>query len=61
MHLPSHNPTCYKYNTHNLRVYRFDFLQLTLAESEIDLKSTIRLKRDNVWVNPWNPAIASII
>lgn len=25
MHLPSYNPTCYKYNTRNSRVCRFDF------------------------------------
>ncbi len=61
MHSPSHNPTCYKYNTRESKVCRFDFHRPSLPNSEIDINGTIWLKRDNVWVNPWNPAIASLI
>ncbi len=48
MYLPFYNPIYYKYNTRNSRVCRFDFPRPTMAESEIDLNGTIRLKRDNV-------------
>ena len=61
MHLPYHNPTCYKYNTRKSKVYRFDFPRPTMPNLEIDSNGTIRLRQDNVWVNPWNPAIASLI
>ncbi len=52
MHSPSHNPTCYKYNTRESKVCRFDFPLSSLPNSQIDINRTIRLKRDNVWVNP---------
>ncbi len=52
MHLPSHNLTCYKYNTRESKVCRFDFLRLSLPNLEIDINGIIWLKRDNVWVNP---------
>ncbi len=61
MHSPSHNPTYYKYNTRESKVCRFDFPRPSLPNLEIDINRTIRLKRDNIWVNPWNPAIASLI
>ena len=61
MYLPSHNPTCYKYNTCKSKVCRFYFPQFTMPNSEIDSNRTIWLRRDNVWVNRWNPAIASLI
>ncbi len=61
MHSPSHNSTCYKYNIRKSKVCRFDFSRPSLPKSEIDINETIWLKRDNVWVNPWNPAIASLI
>ncbi len=48
MHLPSHNPTCYKYNTRESKVCRFDFLRPSLPNLKIDINGTIRLKRDNV-------------
>ncbi len=52
MHLPFHNPTCYKYNTRKSKVYRFDFPQPSSPNLEIGINGTIRLKQDNVWVNP---------
>ncbi len=61
MYSPSYNPMCYKYNTHNSRIFRFDFPQTTLAELEINWNFIIWLKQDNVWVNPWNTAIVSLI
>ncbi len=61
IYLPSHNPTCYKYNIYHSRVYRFDFVLPILPKSKIDLNGTIWLKRDNIWVNSWNPAIAFLI
>ena len=61
MHLPSHNPICYKYNIRKSKVCKFDFPQPSLPNSEIDMNGTIGLKWDNVWVNPWNLAIASLI
>ena len=61
MHLPSHNPTCYKYNTRKSKVCKLDFLRPTMPNLEIDSNGTIRLRQDNVWVNPWNQAIALLI
>lgn len=61
MRLPSHNPTCYKYNTRDSKVCQFDFPRPILSRLQIDPNGTIKLRRDNVWVNPWNPAIASLI
>ncbi len=61
MHLRSHNLTCYKYNTRKSKLCRFDFPQPSLPNLENKINGTIRLKRDNVWVNPWNPAIISLI
>ncbi len=61
MHLPSQNSTYYKYNTRKSKVCKFDFPRPSLPNSEININGTIRLKRDNIWVNPWNPAIASLI
>lgn len=61
IYLPSHNPTCYKYNTRKSKMCRLDFLQPSLPNSEIDINRIIQLKQDNVWVNSWNPAIVSLI
>ena len=61
MHSPMHNPTCYKYNTSQSKVCRFDFPRPKVLASYIDHNGSIQLKRDNVWVNPWSPAIASLI
>lgn len=61
MHSSSHNATCYKDNTRESKVCRFDFPRPTMLNSEIDSNGTIRLRRDNIWVNPWNPAIALLI
>lgn len=41
MHSPSHNPTCYKYNTRKSKVCRFYFPRPTLLTSQIDLNRTI--------------------
>ena len=41
MYLFFHNLTCYKYNICKSKVYKFDFLQLTFLNSEIDLNKTI--------------------
>lgn len=61
MHSPLHNPTCYKYTTRDSKVCRFDFLRPILLRLQIDSNGTVQLRRDNRWVNPWNPAIASLI
>lgn len=61
MHLSSYNLTCYKYNTHKSRAYRFYFPQPLLAKLEIDRNCIIPLKQDNVWVKLWSIIIDSLI
>ena len=51
MHSPMHNPTCYKYNTSQSKVYRFDFSRPKILASHIDHNRLIQLKQDNFWVN----------
>ncbi len=48
MHLRSHNPTYYKYNTCKSEVYIFDFPRPSLPNSQIDINRTIWFKQDNV-------------
>ena len=61
IHSPMHNHTCYKYNTSQSKMCRFDFPKLKILVSYIDYNGLIQLKQDNVWVNPWSLAIASLI
>lgn len=61
MHSLSHNATCYKYNSSKSKICRFDFPRPKSVGSHIDHNRTIQLRRDNLWVNSWNPVIASLI
>ena len=61
MYLPSYNLAFYKYNICELRVNRFDFSQPKLLNLKIEFNRTNWLKRDNLWLNSWSPAIASLI
>lgn len=58
---PMYNPTCYKYNTSQSKVCRFDFPRPKVLTFNIDHNGSIQLKQDNVWVNLWSLAIASFI
>lgn len=61
MHLASFNLTYYKYNTHKSKVCKFGFLRPLLSNLAININGIIWLKQDNIWLNPWNPTIASLI
>lgn len=56
-----YNPTCYKYNISQFKVYRFDFLKYMILAFYIDYNRSIQLKQDNVLVNPWSLVITSLI
>ena len=45
---PIYNLTCYKYNTSQSKVYRFDFQRPKILASHIDHNRLIQLKQDNV-------------
>ena len=61
MHSLMHNFTCYKYNTSQSKVCRFDFPKPKILASHIDHNGLIQLTQANVWMNLWSPAIASLI
>lgn len=48
MHFPIYNPTCYKYNTSQSKVCRFNCLRPKVLTSHIDHNRLIQLKQDNV-------------
>ncbi len=60
MHSRTHNTTCFKYSRNKTQC-RFNFPRLMIPNSHIDDTGSISLRRNNVWVNPWNPALASIL
>ncbi len=60
MHSGNHNATCFKYG-HNKTQCRFNFPRPIIPDSYIDNKGSIFLRRNNIWVNPWNLAFASIL
>jgi hypothetical protein len=57
-HSKNHNPTCYKYWK---RACRFYFPRPKVETSHIDDLGVAHLRRDDEWVNPYNPSIAAAI
>ena len=56
MHSKSHSPTCFKYG--NTGKCRSKFPRSLVEETQMDLKTgLIRLKRDDAWMNGYNPWI----
>ncbi len=60
MHSQTHNATCFKYDRNKTQC-RFNFLHPMIPNSHIDDTGSISLQKNNVWINPWNPALASIL
>ena len=61
MHSSTHNATCYKYGAAAIGQCRFDFPRPMNKQTKITAQGNIEVFRNNVWVNPWCPAIASLI
>lgn len=61
MHSSTHNATCYKYGAAATGQFRFDFPRPMNEQTKITAQGNIEIFRNNVWVNPWCPAIASHI
>ena len=59
MHSESHNSTCFKYSKKGIRECRFYFPRPIVETSHIDELGVAHLRRDNEWVNPFNPWIAA--
>lgn len=59
MHSTSHNTSCYKYGKSGSKC-RFNFPRPLVEETFVDKYNSLHFKRNNVWINPWNPAIASL-
>ncbi len=60
IHSRTHNATCFKYSRNKTQC-RFNFPHPMIPNSHIDDTDSISLRRNNVWVNPWNLALASIL
>ncbi len=60
MYSRNHNATCFKYGRNKTQC-RFNFSRPIIPDFYIDNKVSIFLRQNNVWVNPWNPAFASIL
>ncbi len=60
MYSRTHNASCFKYGR-NKTECRFNFPRPMIPYSHIDNTGSISLQRNNVWVNPWNPALPSIL
>src|SRR2546423_1553450 len=63
IHSSNHTATCFKYRQrgHGKSACRFGMPRDLRTHSEVDELGVIHLTRNNGWVNPWNPAIASCI
>ncbi len=61
MHLSTHNAICYKYGAIATGQCRFDFPCPTNDQTRITPQGNIEVFKNNVWVNPWYLAIASLI
>ena len=61
MHSSSHNATCFKYAHGKDRRCRFDFPRPLINASFVGQHGVIELKRNNSWINPWNPVLSSLI
>jgi hypothetical protein len=61
IHSPRHNSTCFKYNRKGTRECRFHFPRPKVEKSHVDELGVAHLRRDDGWVNPYNPWIAAAI
>jgi len=61
IHSPRHNSTCFKYNKKGTRECRFHFPRPKVETSHVDELGVAHLRRDDEWVNPYNPWIAAAI
>jgi Helitron helicase-like domain at N-terminus len=60
-HSKNHNSTCFKYCRQGARACRFYFPRPKVEASHIDDLGVAHLRRDDEWVNPYNPWIAAAI
>ena len=60
MHSMSHNATCFKYGAAASQKYRFNFLHPTVEQTNISNVGGIEMRRNNGWVNSWNPGFVSL-
>ncbi len=60
IHSSSHNVSYYKYGKNGSRCY-FSFFQPIVEEIYVNKYNNIYFKQNNVWVNPWNLAIALLL
>jgi hypothetical protein len=61
LHSESHNPTCFKYARDGSRLCRFNYPRPLVEETHINSHGIIDLQRNNQWINPWNPSLASVL
>ena len=61
IHAQNHNSTYYKYDRKGERACRFYFPRPKVETSYIDDLGIAHLRRDDEWVNPYNPSIAAAI
>ena len=61
MHSVNHNSTYFKYSKKGARECRFYFPRPKVEASHIDELGIAYIRRDNEWVNPYNPWIAAAI
>ena len=63
LHSSKHNATCFKYHWRGQGkdTCRFGMPRELVPHSHVDEFGVIHLARNNGWVTPWNPAIASCI
>lgn len=61
MHFLIYNLICYKYNISQSKLYKFDFQRIMILASYINYNILISLKEDNILVNLWSLAKASLI
>lgn len=60
MHSTSYNVSYYKYGKNGFKCH-FNFLRPLVGETYMDKCNSFHFKQNNVWVNPWNPAITSLL
>jgi Helitron helicase-like domain at N-terminus/PIF1-like helicase len=61
LHSRNHNSTCFKYSKKGTRACRFQFPRPKVDHTQIDELGVAHLRRNNEWVAPFNPCIASAI
>lgn len=59
-HSTFHNASYYKYGKSGSKCH-FNFPRPHIEETYVDKCNSLYFKQNNVWVNPWNPAIASLL